>query len=100
VTRPGMSAFMKVVYSSGRNCARTWKYLDYYLSDELSIEVTLEVTRHLTACKACSVEIQRRGQVRDRLRTAVQGELGPADLRGKVVKVIRQGNEADLKFPA
>jgi len=91
---------MKVVYSSGPNCARTWKYLDYYLSDELSIEATLEVTRHLAACKACSVEIQRRGQVRDRLRAAVQGEAVPADLRGKVAKIVRHSNRADLNFLA
>ena len=95
-----MSKCMKVIYSSERNCARTWKYLDYYVSDELSIEGTLEVTRHLAACKACSVEIQRRGQVRDRLRTVVQGEPVPADLRGKVAKIVRQGNMAELKFPA
>jgi anti-sigma factor RsiW len=91
---------MKVVYSSGRSCLRTWKYLDYYLSDELSIETTLEVTRHLAACEACSVEIRRREQVRERLGTAVQGEPVPADLRGKVVKMIQQSNRADLKFLA
>ena len=91
---------MKVVYSSGQSCARTWKYLDYYLSDELSIEATLAVTRHLAACKACSVEIQRREQVGDRLRAAVQGEAVPADLRGKVAKIVRHSNRADLKFLA
>ena len=91
---------MKVVYSSERNCARTWKYLDYYLSDELSIEATLEVTRHLAACKACSDEIERRGQVRDRLRSAVQGEGVPADLRRKVVKIVRHINRGDRKFLA
>jgi anti-sigma factor RsiW len=95
-----MSACMKVVYSSGRSCARTWKYLDCYISDELSKEATLEVTRHLAACKACSVEIQRRGQVRDRLRAAVQGEAVPADLRGNVAKIARHSNTADLKFLA
>jgi anti-sigma factor RsiW len=77
-----------------------WKYLDYYLSDELSIEATLEVTRHLAACKACSVEIQRRGQVTERLRAAVQGEAVPADLRGKVAKIVRQSNRANCKFLA
>jgi anti-sigma factor RsiW len=91
---------MNVIYSSGRNCARTWKYLDYYVSDELSIEATLEVTRHLAACKACSAEIQRRGQVRDRLRTAVQREAVPAGLRGKVAKIVPHSNRADLKFLA
>ena len=90
------------MYESGLlpGCARTWKYLDYYLSDELSVEATLEVTRHLAACKACSVEIRARGQVRDRLRAAVQGEPVPADLREKVVKIVRQGNAGDLKFLA
>jgi len=91
---------MKAVYSSGRNCTRTWKYLDYYVSDELSIEATLEVTRHLAVCRACSVEVQRRGQVRERLRAAVQGEAVPADLRGKVAKIVRHSNRADLKFLA
>jgi anti-sigma factor RsiW len=92
---------MKAVYSSGRSCVRTWKCLDYYLSDELSIEATLEVTRHLAACKACSVEIQRRGQARDRLRTAVQGDAVPADLRGKVAKIVRHSSRAaDLKLLA
>jgi len=91
---------MKVIYSSERNCARTWKYLDYYLSDELSIEATLEVTRHLEVCRGCLAEIQRRGQVRDRLRTAVQGEPVPADLRGKVAKIVRHSNAADLKLLA
>ena len=100
MSRPGVSGCMNVIYSSGRNCARTWKYLDYYVSDELSIEATLEVTRHLAACKACSAEIQRRGRVRDCLRTAVQGEPVPADLREKVVKIIRQGNRGDLEFLA
>ena len=88
---------MKVVYSSGRNCARTWKHLDYFLSDELSIEATLEVTRHLAACEACSAEIQRRGRVRDRLRTAVQREPVPRGLREKAAKIVRQGNTGDLK---
>ena len=91
---------MKVIHSSERNCARTWKYLDYYLSGELSMEATLEVTQHLAACKACSVEIQRREQVRDRLRAAVQGEAVPADLRGKVAKIVRHSNRADLNFLA
>jgi anti-sigma factor RsiW len=91
---------MKVVYSSGRSCGRTWKYLDYYLSDELAIEATLEVTRHLAACKACSVEIQRREHVRDRLRAGVQGEAVPADLRGKVARIVRHSNRADLDFLA
>jgi len=91
---------MKMVYTSGQNCARTWKHLDYYLSDELSIEATLEVARHLAACKACSAEIQRRGQARDRLRSAVQGEPVPADLRAKVAKIVRQSNIGDLKFLA
>jgi anti-sigma factor RsiW len=91
---------MKVVYASGRSCARTWKYLDYYVSDELSMEATLEVTRHLSACKACSVEIQRRGQVRDRLRAGAQGEAVPADLRGKVARIVRHSNTADLNFLA
>ncbi|HTG58912.1 MAG TPA: hypothetical protein VMG63_05820 [Terriglobia bacterium] len=91
---------MKVVYSSGRSCGRTWKYLDYYLSDELAIEATLEVTRHLAACKACSVEIQRREQVRDRLRAGVQGEAVPADLRGKVARIVRHSKRADLDFLA
>jgi len=100
MSRPGVSACMKVVHSSERNCARTWKYLDYYVSDELSIEATLEVTRHLAGCRACSVEIQRRGQLTDRLRTAVQAEPVPADLRGKVVKKVRHSNRADLKFLA
>jgi anti-sigma factor RsiW len=95
-----MSVCMKVVYSSGRSCARTWKYLDYYISDKLSMEATLEVTRHLAACKACSVEIQRRGQVRDGLRAAVQGEAVPADLRGKVAKIVRQSTRPDCKFLA
>jgi anti-sigma factor RsiW len=85
MSRPG-SGSIKAVYSSGRSCVRTWKYLDYYLSDELSIEATLEVSPHLAACKACSVEIQRRGQVRDRLRTAVQEKAVPADLRGRLRK--------------
>ena len=89
-----------MVYSNGQNCARTWKYLDYYLSDELAIEATLEVTRHLAACKACSVEIQRREQVRDRLRAGVQGEAVPADLRGKVARIVRHSNRADLDFLA
>ena len=89
-----------MVYSNGQNCARTWKYLDYYLSDELAIEATLEVTRHLAACKACSVEIQRREHVRDRLRAGVQGEAVPADLRGKVARIVRHSNRADLYFLA
>ena len=95
-----MSVCMKVVYSSGRSCARTWKYLDYYISNEPSMEATLEVTRHLAACKACSVEIQRRRQVRDRLRAAVQGEAVPSDLRGNVAKIVRHSNTADLEFLA
>jgi anti-sigma factor (TIGR02949 family) len=89
-----------MVYSNGQNCARTWKYLEYYLSDELSIEATLEVTRHLEVCRGCLAEIQRRGQVRDRLRTAVQGEAVPADLRGKVARIVRHSNRADLDFLA
>jgi anti-sigma factor RsiW len=100
MSRSGVSACMKVVYSSRRSCARTWKYLDYYLSDELSIEATLEVTRHLAVCSVCSVEVQRRGQVRERLRAAVQGEAVPADLCGKVAKVVRHSNRVDLKFLA
>ena len=95
-----MSACMKVIYSSERNCARTWKHLNYYVSDELSMEATLEVTRHLAACKACSAEIRRRGQVRDRLRIAVRGQPVPTDLRAKVAKIVRQSNTADLKFLA
>lgn len=91
---------MKVIYSSERNCARTWKHLNYYVSDELSMEATLEVTRHLAACKACSAEIRRRGQVRDRLRIAVRGQPVPTDLRAKVAKIVRQSNTADLKFLA
>lgn len=72
----------------------------YYVSDELSIEATLEVTQHLAVCRACSVEIQRRRQVRDRLRAAVRGEPAPADLRGKVAKIVRRANIGDLKFLA
>ncbi len=79
---------MKVVYSNGQSCARTWKYLDYYVSDELSIETALKVNRHLVVCNACSAEVQTRRQLRDRLRTAVQREPVPADLRGKVVKLL------------
>jgi len=100
MSRPGVSACMKVVHTSEQNCARTRKYLDYYLSDELSIETTLEVTRHLAACKACSAEIQRRGRLRGRLRTAVQREPVPADLREKVAKIVRQDDTGNLRFLA
>jgi anti-sigma factor RsiW len=77
---------MRVLHQSGAGCERTSKYLDYYVSEELSIETALEVTGHLKVCRACSSEVETRRYVRDRLRTAVQAEPVPPELRGKVAK--------------
>jgi anti-sigma factor RsiW len=89
---------MRVLHHSGGGCERTWKYLDYYVSDELSIETSLEVSGHLKVCRACSSEVETRRYLRDRLRAAVQGEPVPPDLRGRVAKRVRPSNMADVKF--
>ncbi len=85
---------MKVIYSGGRGCQKTRKYLDYYVSDELSVEGSLELTKHFANCESCSGELEARMRLKSRLQIAVSQEVVSPRLKDQVLKKIRRNNDA------
>ena len=59
-------------------CEKTRRYMDAYISNELLVETNHEMLRHLETCPACSAELETRGRLRSRLKSAVQNQPVPA----------------------
>ena len=71
-------------------CEKTRRYMDAYISNELLVETNHEMLRHLETCPACSAELETRGRLRSRLKSAVQNQPVPAGLPASVRERIRR----------
>jgi hypothetical protein len=81
---------MKVIPIGPKQCEKTRRYLDSYISSELTVETNHDVLKHLEICKECSRILQDLLLIRNRLRKAVNCEVVPAALRERVERSIRQ----------
>lgn len=72
---------MNVLRFDSRECEKTRRQLDAYLSNELLVETTGEVSKHLESCEACSRELESRMRVRDALRRATAAQVPPESFR-------------------
>ncbi|HEV2493804.1 MAG TPA: zf-HC2 domain-containing protein [Terriglobia bacterium] len=72
---------MSVLRFDSRQCEKTRRQLDAYLSNELLVETTGEVSKHLESCEACSRDLESRMRVRNALRRAVAAQLPPESFR-------------------
>jgi Putative zinc-finger len=61
---------MNLLNFDSRQCERTLRQMDAYLSNELLVETTDEMLRHLENCEACSRKLESRMQVREALQRA------------------------------
>jgi anti-sigma factor (TIGR02949 family) len=80
---------MNVLNFDAKQCERTRRQLDSYLSNELLVETTSEVLRHLENCEVCSRELESRMRIREALRRAVSGRSVPEPLRAEVQRRLR-----------
>ena len=71
-------------------CEKTRRYMDAYISNELLVETNHEMLRHLETCPACTAELDARGRLRSRLKTAVQNQPVPPALSASVRERIRR----------
>ncbi len=71
-------------------CEKTRRYMDAYISNELLVETNHEMLRHLETCPACSAELETRGRLRSRLKSAVQNQPVPSGLPASVRERIRR----------
>jgi hypothetical protein len=71
-------------------CEKTRRYMDAYISNELLVETNQEMLRHLETCPACTAELDARGRLRSRLKTAVQNQPVPPALSALVRERIRR----------
>jgi hypothetical protein len=71
---------MNVVNFDSRQCDRTRRQMDAYLSNELLVETTAEMLRHLESCETCSRELESRMRVRDALHRAAARQPLPEGL--------------------
>jgi hypothetical protein len=81
---------MNVVNFESKQCERTRRQLDEYLSNELLVETTSGVLKHLETCRGCSDELASRMRVREALRHAVSRELPPECLREAIHHRLRR----------
>jgi putative zinc finger protein len=81
---------MTLVPIGPKQCEKTRKYLDSYISNELTVETNHDVLKHLENCSKCSHVLQDLLLLRNRLREAVKQEVVPAALRERVERSIRQ----------
>lgn len=72
---------MNVLNFDSRQCERTRRKMDAYLSNELLVETTDEMLRHLENCVTCSSELKSRLQVREALQRAAGRLSAPEQLR-------------------
>src|SRR5260370_26040165 len=71
-------------------CEKPGRYRDAYISNELLVETNHEMLRHLETCPACSAELETRGRLRSRLKSAVQGQPVPPGFPASVPERIRR----------
>ncbi|HET9178482.1 MAG TPA: hypothetical protein VFQ24_09020 [Terriglobia bacterium] len=71
---------MNVLNFDSRQCERTCRQLDAYLSNELLVETTDEMLRHLENCVTCSSELKSRLRVREALQRAAGRLSAPEQL--------------------
>ena len=72
----------------GRDCQQVRDLLDSYLSDELLVETNHELLRHVGGCRDCSVEMERRRNLRRGLLEALQVEGGTDSLEARILTEI------------
>ncbi len=71
---------MNLLNFDSRQCERTRRQMDAYLSNELLVETTDEMLRHLENCEACSRELQSRMRIREALQRAAARQPLPEGL--------------------
>lgn len=71
---------MNLLIFDSRQCERTRRQMDAYLSNELLVETTDELLRHLENCEVCSRELQSRMRIREALQRAAAREPQPEGL--------------------
>jgi anti-sigma factor (TIGR02949 family) len=81
---------MNVLTFDSRQCERTRRHLDAYLSNELLVETTSEMLRHLETCEACTRELETRTRVRDFVRRAATNLTPPEELRRSIQRRLRE----------
>ncbi|TAM81560.1 MAG: hypothetical protein EPN47_12480 [Acidobacteria bacterium] len=71
---------MSALNLGSRQCDRTRRQMDAYLSNELLVETTAEMLRHLENCGFCSRELESRMRIREALQRAAARESTPEEL--------------------
>ena len=90
---------MNIVPLGEGACEKIRRYLDSYISNELLVETNHEVLRHLEHCLSCSAELEARTRLRSRLKSAVEREDVPPDLRVRVrARIQAQGSRPPWMF--
>src|SRR5213594_1587370 len=89
---------MSVINFGQRPCERIRSYMDSHLSNELPVETKREVLRHLDTCADCARALEDRLRVRKMLRSAVESESAPVQLRERIQREIRR-TRTGFHFP-
>ena len=89
---------MSVINFGQRPCERIRSYMDSHLSNELPVETKREVLRHLDTCADCARALEDRMRVRKMLRSAVESESAPVQLRERIQREIRR-TRTGFHFP-
>jgi len=71
---------MNVLNFDSRQCDRTRRQMDAYLSNELLVETTDDMLRHLEDCEGCSSELESRMRIREALQGAAARQPAPEEL--------------------
>jgi hypothetical protein len=90
---------VNVLNFDSRQCERTRRQMDAYLSNELLVETTGEMLRHLENCEACSRELESRMRVREALQRAAARQSLPEGLSEAIHKRLRKTQQRSFWAP-
>ncbi len=90
---------MNVVNFDSRQCDRTRRQLDAYLSNELLVETTDEMLRHLENCEVCSCELESRTRVREALQRAAASQSVPDGLGEAIHQRLKKAQSRSFWAP-
>jgi hypothetical protein len=90
---------MTVLNFDSRQCERTRRQMDAYLSNELLVETTDEMLRHLENCQVCSRELEWRIRVREALQRAAVSQPVPDGLGEAIHQRLRRAQSRPFWAP-
>src|SRR5436305_2065351 len=68
----------------GQTCDAVLSQLDAYVDNELLVETSTQVLGHLERCGGCAREMELRGELKRRLRTASEELVAPPHLAASI----------------